>query len=244
MYYVGDYIMHCSKCGAELRKDAQFCGSCGTKIYIENGSNIGIDEAVSCVKKDVEKYTVNEILEKIGNFITLGLSIISVIVLIGGFLGFFDEKPIPMLIFLGVVGLFEWIEDKLPKVPSIVFAVLEIIVLIMCFNIANDIGAIDSVKGGSPESYPNITYERAFEDYFSDTTWKSVGKDEDGNEVVKFTGNCYYLDETAVVEIKFTIYEEQGIFVVSSVKINGTDMGILGNALIMDIFEEYKQSHK
>ena len=231
--------MFCDKCGAELIGTSVYCSSCGSKIGIE----INPSEKVNTVAtNNTEKYTGNEILEEIGGLITGGLSIISVIMLIGAFFGFFDKNPIPFIIFIGVVLLFGKIEDKMPKVPTIVFAVLEILALIICFNIANDVGAVASVKGGSPKSYPNITYERAFEDYFSDPTWKSVGKDEDGNEVVKFTGNCYYFDEDAIAEVKFTVYKEQGSFVVSSVKINGQDMGILGNSLIMDVFEEYEQS--
>lgn len=230
--------MKCEKCGSEIENAAQFCSSCGTKVELTT-----TEGATEKVAAEGEKYTGGEMLENIGKFITGGLSLISVIMLIGAFFGAFDKKPIPFLIFIGVVLFFGWLQDKLPKIPTIVFAALEIIALIICFNVANNVGAVESVKGGTPNSYPNITYEKAFDDYFSEPVWKSVGKDEDGNEVVKFTGNCYYLDETAVAEIKFTVYEEQGSFVVSSVKINGMDMGLLGNGLVMDVFEEYQQSH-
>ena len=54
--------------------------------------------------------------------------------------------------------------------------------------------------------------------------WKNVGDDEDGNDVVKFTGKCYYHDEIANVEVKFTLHKDEDSFDVSSVKINGEDM--------------------
>ena len=104
-------------------------------------------------------------------------------------------------------------------------------------------GAVLSVKEGSPNQYPNITYEQAFEDYFANPTWEAYGQDEDGNEVVKFTGTCTYLGSDAVAEVKFKIYEEQGRFVISSVKLNGEDMDLSGNVMIMDVFEEYQDSH-
>lgn len=134
-------------------------------------------------------------------------------------------------------------EDKFPKIPIIVIAVLEIIMLIVCFNVAGNASAVASVKGGHPYDYPTITYEDAFEDYFSDPAWKNVGDDEDGNDVVKFTGKCYYHDEIANVEVKFTLHKDEDSFDVSSVKINGEDMGALRNVLIVDVFDEYEQSH-
>lgn len=233
--------MRCKKCGAEINEGARFCGSCGTKIDIDNNTSEKVNTATT--NNDTEKYTGNEMLEKIGKLVTGGLSVISGIMIIGALLGFFDKNPIPFIIFIAFVILFEKLEDKMPKVPTIVFAVLEIIALIICFSVANNVGAVASVKGGSPNNYPNITYESAFDNYFSEPTWKSAGKDEDGNEVVKFTGNCYYLGNEAVAEVKFTIYEEQGSFVISSVKINGQDMGLLGNGLIVSVFEDYEQSH-
>ena len=144
---------------------------------------------------------------------------------------------------MGVVFVFGWLADKFPKVPDIVFAVLEIIALIICFNIADSATTVAMVKGGSPDGYPNITYEKAFDDYFSNPTWKDAGEDEDGNKVVKFTGNCSYLDQPAVAELKFTVYEDQERFVLSSVKINGSDMDWLGYTLVMDAFEEYGKSN-
>jgi|GEM_PF-1373637 hypothetical protein len=235
--------MICPKCGVEVADDAKFCTSCGTKIYQGNESATQDSANSGSFVNEGKKNSTFESLEKVGTIITGILSVLSVIMVIGAFLGVFDKNPVPFFVFIGVVLLFGWLADKLPNVPKIVFAVLEIVALIICFNIAGSATTVAMVKGGSPDSYPNITYEEAFEDYFSNATWKDAGTDEDGNKVVKFTGNCYYLDEVAVAEIKFTVYEDQERFVVSSVKINGSDMDWLGNTLVMDAFEEYGQSN-
>ena len=230
--------MKCENCGTEIEKNALFCPSCGAKVKSANS-----ESATETAFPGNEKNTGNETLEKLGRIIIGGLSLISVILLVGAFFGVFDKNPIPFIIFIGVKLFFGWFRDKFHKIPTIVFAVLEIIALITCFNLANDVGAVESIKSGCPNDDPNITYEKAFNDYFADPIWKSIGKDEDGNEIVKFTGSCNYLDEEAIAEIKFTIYKEQGSFVVSSVKINGNDMQKLGNGIVMDVFEEYQQNH-
>ena len=69
-----------------------------------------------------------------------------------------------------------------------------------------------------------------------------IYEDEDGNEVVMFTGTCEYMGTDAIAEIKFTVYKEQESFVVSSVKLNGEDMDMWGNVLVMDVFEEYQNA--
>lgn len=236
--------MKCPKCGVELAEDAQFCASCGTKVY--QGDQVDtLSKANRSVKinEDVKKNSTFKSLEKVGSIITVGLSAVAVIMLVGALLGFFDRNPIPLFVFIGVELVFGWLEGKLPKMPKIVVAILEIVALIICLNMAGSATTVAMVKDGSPDRYPDITYEEAFDDYFSNPTWKDVGEDEDGNKVVKFTGNCYYLEQNAVMEIKFTVYEDQERFVVSSVKINGKEIDLVGNALIMDVFEEYGQSN-
>lgn len=234
--------MKCKKCGAETKEGSKFCMVCGAKIEKTEKNNSG-GEGGSTSENHGEKKNGNKVLEKIGKIITGVLSLISVIMLIGAFFGAFDKNPVPFIVFMAVVLFFGWLEDKFPKIPIIVIAVLEIIMLIVCFNVAGNASAVASVKGGHPYDYPTITYEDAFEDYFSDPAWKNVGDDEDGNDVVKFTGKCYYHDEIANVEVKFTLHKDEDSFDVSSVKINGEDMGALRNVLIVDVFDEYEQSH-
>lgn len=229
--------MFCSNCGKEVLDGDSFCATCGAKVDTVNVNNQATPPSTP---QKMEDKGIN----KVGKFITGALSFIAFIAMIGGFLGIFDNNPVPFLIFIGVVFVFNLLEEKLPKLPTIVVAILEIVTLMICFGLAGEATAVASVKGGTPEGYPTITYERAFDYYFSNPVWKSVGADEDGNEVVKFTGTCTYLDKDAVAEVKFTIYKEQERFAVTSVKINGDDMGLLGNALVLDVFEEYESEHK
>lgn len=245
--------MYCDKCGAEIADGMKFCSSCGAKVGAEQAS-VESEKSVAGEQPVIRPLTSEAemngnaekekgALEKVGKLVTKTLSVISVIMLIGAFFGVFDKDPIPFLIFIGVILVANKLEEKFPKMPAIALAAFEVIALVVCFNIAGNAGAVAAVKTGKPTAYPTISYERAFSDYFSSPTWKSAGKDEDGNEVVKFVGNCQYLGSEAVAEIKFTVYEEQGSFVASSVKLNGQDMGLLGNALILDVFEEYEQNH-
>ena len=238
-------IMKCKICGAEILNGANFCIVCGNKVnysqaqYINNESVV---ESISSEKKE-QKYSGKEIVDIIANIITGGLAVIAFIMLTGCFLGFFDKSPIPFIVFIGIVWFANWLEEKIPKLPTIFIAIFEIVALVICFNFGNNVGAVISVKGGSPYPYPDITYEQAFEDYFENPTWKACGQDEDDNKIVKFTGTCSYFGTNAVTEIKFKIYEDQESFIVSSVKINGEDMGLYGDLFVIGIFEEYQNSH-
>ncbi len=232
--------MKCAKCGSEIAEGSRFCPNCGNQT--ESAQQSIMQEAASKEKKG-EKSKARKVLDIIGNIIAGILGLIAAIVGIGALTGAFDKNPVPCIILLVIMGLFDWLGNKFSKVPMLVFDGIEIVLMIILLTIASSFGTIASVKGASPEGYPGITYEEAFEDYFSNPTWKKLGKNEDGNVVVKFTGNCLYMDQTALAEIKFTIYKDQGLFVVSSVEINDQDMGIFGNALVMDVFEEYSESH-
>ena len=236
-------ITKCKACGTEMAFDAKFCTICGEKVGQSQNTSNASEVRKTSVECGDEKYSGKEMVDKIARFITGGLSIISSIMAIGALFGVFDNNPIPFFVLVGVVLFVNWLGEKLPKIPTLFFAIFEIVALIICFNISNDVSAVLSVKGGSPNQYPNITYEQAFDGYFTNSTWEACKKNEEGNEIVKFTGTCTYLGVDAVAEIKFEIYEEQDCFVVSSVKINGEDVGLLGNVLIMDVFEEYQNNH-
>jgi len=235
--------MYCNKCGAEISNNANFCKMCGAKLNILQDVN---DEYVvenSNTNNINEKYSGKKVLDIIAKIIMGVLAAIAFIMIIGGTFDIFEVNVVHFIIFVGVVGIVGWLEEKLPKFPAMFFAILEIIALIFCFAISNDVSSVLSVKKGCPNQYPDITYEEAFEEYFANPTWKNIGKDEEGNEIVKFTGSCAYLGNEAIAEIKFKIYEEQGSFIVSSVKVNNEEMDVLGNVLIMTVFEEYIDNH-
>lgn len=231
--------MKCIKCGSEISEGSKFCPICGNPMESMQQS---ITQEIVSKENGIKKSKARKTLDIIGNIISGVLGLITAIVGIGALTGAFDKKPILCIILFAIIGLFTWLGNRFSKVPMLVFDGIELVLLIIVLSISNNAGIVASVKGGSPDGYPGVTYEEAFEDYFSNPTWKNLGKNEDGNYVVKFTGNCLYMDQTAIAEIKFTIYKDQERFVVSSVKINDQDMGIFGNALVIDVFEEYNES--
>lgn len=66
---------------------------------------------------------------------------------------------------------------------------------------------IDYVKTGSFESFPDITIEDAFNEFFSDPEWKSFTS-EDGLNIVEFNGGCILGDEEANCCIQFNVFED------------------------------------
>lgn len=112
------------------------------------------------------------------------------------------------------------------------------------------------VKGGTNSNYPNVTYEEAFEDFFSDTSWRYFngtqdGPDEDGNgepdysidnvDVVEFSGYCTYMDVNVKALIQFIV--EEDTFEAVYLSFNEVPQNLLLlDALITKVFESYTES--
>lgn len=114
-----------------------------------------------------------------------------------------------------------------------------------------------SVKKAHSSEYPNITYEQAFEYFFSSPTWKyfvgtSEGPDDDGDgepdytkedvDVVEFTGYCTYDEKKVKALIQFEL--EEKTFSATYLSFNDVSQSalILG-LLIGKAFEEYEANH-
>ncbi len=91
------------------------------------------------------------------------------------------------------------------------------------------------VKNGHPESYPDTTYQEAFESFFSYPTWKHFtgtrnSSDENGDgkpdsleenvDIVEFTGYCMYQDVEVKALIQFTLDKEAGTFAATYLSFN------------------------
>lgn len=229
--------MFCKQCGAQIDDNTKFCTACGAKI--ENDSNVGEVMDTSIVYNQEAKSAENSINNsRLGEIINGIISLIAIVYLIASLVGKSDKSPIPFLIFIGIVVLIGMIEEKFPKIPKALVYAVEIIILIVCINSANSLGVVNLVKKSTHDGYPDITYEEAFENFFDNPEWKRAGKDEEGNKLVKFTGECTYSDEAASVVITFTLYDDT--FTVSSLKMNGQELGLfLTELMIEKVFEEY-----
>jgi uncharacterized membrane protein YvbJ len=110
--------MICPKCGSETPDNSRFCKSCGIRVNLSNEGGMSDESSKERYANDsIKTNSIFDWLEKIGTIISRGLGIISLIMLIGALLGFFDKNPIPFLVFMGVVLVVGWLADKFPKVP-------------------------------------------------------------------------------------------------------------------------------
>ena len=128
---------------------------------------------------------------------------------------------------------------------------------------ANVVQSVDenvlAVKTGHPNSYPDISYEDAFENYFGDPTWKSFkgtqeGPDEDGDgkpdytkndvDVVEFTGYCMYQDVRVKALIQFVLNKEEGTFTSEYLSFNDVPQNkLMLLSLIDSAFTDYQEDH-
>lgn len=266
--------MFCSNCGCEI-KEGKFCPECGT--LCENTSesmnlekeNINTEKNVIGVPTGNSTNARSKTSEIIGRVITGSLVTIAVIATACAFFGVFDKNPWPFLIFIFVVMFFGWLEEKFPKIPIIVIAILEVVALVACFVIGSGKATsiiqsqdehVLAVKGGHPNSYPDKTYGEAFENFFKSPTWKYFkgtqnGPDEDGDgkpdytnddiDVVEFTGYCTYSDVEVKALIQFTLDLDNDSFDATYLSFNDVpqDLFVLGS-LIEAAFEDDTTSNK
>ena len=68
---------------------------------------------------------------------------------------------------------------------------------------------ITFVKNGTPELYPDITYDEAFSKFFSNRSWSYFVSDT-GKDVVQFEGDCMYHDTQVTATIQFVLNMEEG----------------------------------
>ncbi len=98
---------------------------------------------------------------------------------------------------------------------------------------------IAMVKCGVPVSYPNITYEQAFESFFASPKWIN-GTTEDGKQVVEFSGDCTYNDVTVKATIQFLLDLDNNTFTSEYLAFNDVPQNkLLLNTLIDEAFSQY-----
>ncbi len=108
---------------------------------------------------------------------------------------------------------------------------------------------IQFVKGGTNTAYPGVTYEEAFENFFTDPSWKyfkgtQEGPDDDGDgepdytiddvDVVEFTGRCLYADTEVTALIQFVLDTNAGTFEPTFLSFNDVPQSVLMLAGLME----------
>jgi hypothetical protein len=98
---------------------------------------------------------------------------------------------------------------------------------------------IDYVKNGSPKSYPNITYGKAFGSFFANPTWKYFKSDEN-QDVVEFSGACSYQNVNVTARVQFLLDVDNGTFDVYYLGFNDVPQNkLIIMGLIKKVFESY-----
>lgn len=100
-----------------------------------------------------------------------------------------------------------------------------------------------SVKNGHPVSIPDITYGKAFENFFSYPTWRHF-KAESGEDIVEFTGNCIYQDAEVKARLQFIIHDDEDYFEQGALSFNDVPQSnLITSVMIYKAFEEYANEH-
>lgn len=113
-----------------------------------------------------------------------------------------------------------------------------VVVLLFSFFGFWDDKYLNIVKQGSFESYPTIEIEKAFNQYFLEPEWESFESTR-GDNVVEFTGQCYFLDMLTDVKMQFIVYSDETFSVEYLSLDNETQDDVMTAILISTVMEDY-----
>lgn len=83
---------------------------------------------------------------------------------------------------------------------------------------------IESVKQGHSSAFPNITYEDAYNKFYSNPKWRYY-KSTTGADVISFTGQCTYDGRPTTVELQY-ILNKDNTFQLAGGSINGIEQNV------------------
>ena len=78
---------------------------------------------------------------------------------------------------------------------------------------------VQMVKNGYNEDNPDLTFGVAFNEFFSNPTWKHF-EAETGENIVEFTGDCVYRDTTVKARLQFILSEDSDTFEIGALSFN------------------------
>lgn len=95
-----------------------------------------------------------------------------------------------------------------------------------------------SVKNGTLTNYPDIKIDDAFTNFFSSPTWKYF-QAETGEHVVEFTGYCTYVEKEVKAKLQFLVEEGEESFEIGALEFNEVPQNELNKlALLAAIYED------
>jgi len=142
--------------------------------------------------------------------------------------GFINVHPI-IAIFGGILvlvgeGISEFYRRRYVRlILTSLVAITLCVVVIVAFNHARNDGTtptasvtsgnryVQMVRNGSPVTWPNVTYDEAFSNFFGSPRWSHFESD-DGLQVVQFTGDMEYGGSPVNALIQFIVDMESGTF--------------------------------
>lgn len=128
--------------------------------------------------------------------------------------------------------------SKLPLIISIIVIAIVAVIGISIFAPSQN-KYVKFVKSGHPDNYPNITYGEAFDDFFGLPRWEYF-KGKDGEDVVEFTGDCRFHDQTVKAKMQFLLNVKNGTFEAGYFSMNEVpQVKLMTAVLINKVFSEY-----
>ena len=208
-------MIFCHKCGSEQLEGSEFCRKCGARLIAED-DNQTTESTVhtELVKENVlytnTAYTANNMIEDMTNEIPIYakrsntriivLIVVCVLILtVAGVIIAFIISNSNSDDTKGSVTYYEN-SDSTDEVSEIIEDY---------FN--SDNKYLLMVKNAHRKTKPGITYEEAFENFFTDPRWEYY-KSTEGQDVVEFTGGCTYRDSSVKARLQFIVNEDKGTF--------------------------------
>ncbi len=121
------------------------------------------------------------------------------------------------------------ITTRLSHTRSLAGAFTTIVICIVLLSFISQIFGgsryIESIKKGHSNAFPNITYEDAYNKFYSNPRWKYY-KSTTGYDVITFTGRCTYDGKPTTVEFRYVLNKDN-TFQLTGGSINGVEQNLL-----------------
>lgn len=137
-------------------------------------------------------------------------------------------------------------KPKPKKKRRLIIGIVAIILIVAVFATmgGGDNKYVKLVKTTVPDGYPGITYGDAFDNFFTNPTWKYFESDKN-EDVVEFSGGCSYGEKNVTIRLQFVLYEEDGIFQVEYYEMDGEPQTEQSAAKLLEtVFETYKKDNQ